>query len=111
MPYETQTVQATATDGTVIDLVIPADVPLNPTAEELAALNERAEYLRGLYTKHVEHPDGHWKGQATAYVPEELADDVAEAMDFVGSIVDERHPRNPDGHVTLYSRGYWAHGF
>jgi hypothetical protein len=99
--YETKTVQATATDGTKVDMVVPTEIPTL----------ERAEYLRKLYTEYVEHPDGHWKGRAIARcVPAELADDVAEAMDFVGSIVDWRS-LDYAGTVTLFSRGYWAHGF
>ena len=98
--YETKTVKATATDGTVLDIVVPVDLPDQ----------ERAEYLRKLYNEHVTHPDGHWKGQAIARVPTTLADDVAEAMDFVGSVVDKRR-EVVAGTVTLFSRGYWAHGF
>ena len=75
----------------------------------------RAEYLRAIYREHVHHPAtpknpaGHWKGRAEAIVPNNLADDLAEAMAFVGSIVDFR---GTDGTRTaLVSKGYWAHGF
>ena len=99
--YDTEIVQATATDGTVLDIVVPVDLPDQ----------ERAVYLRKLYSEHVEHPDGNWKGRAIArLVPADLADDVAEAMDFVGSIVDTRRPAYA-GTVTLFSTGYWAHDF
>lgn len=103
--YETKTVQVEAVgengETSVIDLVVPVELPTQ----------ERAEYLRKLYNDHVKHPDGHWKGRAIArLVPPELADDVAEAMDFFGSIVDERRSAYA-GTVTLFSRGYWAHGF
>ena len=72
---------------------------------------ERAEYLRGLYTKWVKHPGGHWKGPATATVPDDLLGDVGEAMDFMGSIVDDYHEDVRPGYGTLVSDGYWAHGF
>jgi len=97
--YETKTVTATADNGTQVSLVVPTSLPSN----------ERAQFLRNLYNEHVQHPDGHWKGVAIAQVPPELADDVAEAMDFMGSIVDQRD--DDDDIVTLSSRGYWAHGF
>lgn len=99
--YETKTVQVTSEEGTVIDLVVPTELPDQ----------DRAVYLRKLYNEHVKHPDGHWKGRAIArLVPADLADDVAEAMDFVGSIVDQRRPAYA-GTVTLFSTGYWAHDF
>jgi hypothetical protein len=70
----------------------------------------RCEELRELYKKHVQHPDGHWKGRAVAYVDPEIASSVAEAMDFMGSIVQSF--RNlKSGKVKLYSKGYWANGF
>lgn len=92
---------------TRITIIVPADLPSN----------ERAEYLRTLYKEHVRHPEtpinpeGHWKGRAEAIVSSEIADDVAEAMEFVGSIIDFRG-ESPDGErVALVSKGYWAHGF
>jgi hypothetical protein len=39
-----------------------------------------------------------------------IADHVAEAMAFMGSIVDDRRDL-PEGRVRLFSEGYWAHGF
>lgn len=71
--------------------------------------NEHADYLRKLYRKHVQHPEGHWKGAAIAVVSLEVANDVAEAMDFHGSLVDDRYTEN--GKTILISAGYWAHGF
>lgn len=107
-----------ADDGTLIEVNIPTEMPSN----------ERADYLRALYNEHVVHPSGHWKGRAAAVVPPELADDVADAMDFHGSVVDYRGTSSgipwlvvdgkrsiqltcPKGHVQLFSKGYWAHGF
>lgn len=125
---ETRTVTVQAENGESINIKIPVDIPSN----------ERAEELRKLYNDHVQHPGGHWKGEALAIVPPEIADDVAEAMDFHGSIVDLRSTLHaerdvileeqglthsflsvgtikkwpvPKGHVWIYSEGYWAHGF
>jgi len=98
--YDTTTIEATATDGTKVSIQVPSCVPTS----------SRVEHLRVLYNEHVQHPDGHWKGTASATVPEDLADDVAEAMEFMGSIVDERI-NQADGTVSLYSTGYWTHGF
>lgn len=84
----------------IAPIIIPTDVP--PP--------DRAEYLHELYKKWVTHPDGHWKGPAIATVPAHLANDVAEAMDFMGSVVDRRTPMD-GGRYELYSDGYWAHGF
>jgi hypothetical protein len=89
-----------------ITLVIPADLPSV----------SRGEVLRQLFSTHVRPlPFGpknetHWKGPCAAEVSAEIADDVAEAMTFHGSIVDDRRTL-PDGRVRLYSEGYWAHGF
>lgn len=72
---------------------------------------ERAELLRKAYNQYVTHPDGHWKGRAQARLHDkETAALVAEAMDFMGSIVDEI-TLLPSGAINLYSDGYWAHGF
>ena len=98
--YETKTIKALTTDGQVLSLVVPAKVDSK----------ERGAYLSTLYKEHVTHPDGHWKSHAVATVPAALADDVADAMDFMGSIVDERSAQ-PDNMVSLSSKGYWAHGF
>lgn len=82
-----------------VKLFIPSNIPTP----------ERGRVLRDLYNKWVLHPDGAWKGPAVAEVPAKLANDVAEAMDFMGSIVDER--TKVGNKVRLYSKGYWAHGF
>jgi len=122
VPYptdKTTTVTAAATDGTPVTLTVPAG-PLPSVAD--------AERLRALYREHVNHPTGHWKGPAWAIVPEAVADDVAEAMDFHGSLVDHRESSGAGavygtritdggtyvmgaGKVLLESHGYWAHGF
>ena len=89
---------------TVTTTSIPASLPSQ----------ERAEILRDIYSKHVRHGGGHWKGPCCAIVDPWMADDVAEAMDFMGSIVDARVVHTAaDGLevVVLFSRGYWAHGF
>ena len=89
-----------------IMLVVPAEVPST----------DRAEVLRSLYKEHVRPlPFGpkkevHWKGPCAAEVPAAIASDVADAMNFMGAIVDDRRSL-PDGIVRLYSEGYWAHGF
>lgn len=99
-PYRERRVVARAETGEPVALVVPADVPSN----------ERADELRRLYEQHVRHREGHWKGFAEAVVPKALAGDVAEAMNFMGSIVDGEEPED-GGNVRLWSRGYWAHGF
>ena len=99
MTYETRETKMTADDGTEITVIVPTQLPTE----------ERGEQLRALYTERVTHPGGDWKGLAVAVVPPELADDVAEAMDFHGSIVDRRTTEGDL--VRLESDGYWAHGF
>lgn len=69
-----------------------------------------ANILRTIYSAHVTHPDGHWKGRAVAVVPAGIADTVADAMNFMGSIVDRRETM-AGGRVALLSDGYWSHGF
>lgn len=69
------------------------------------------EYLLSLYNNYVKHPDGHWKGRAECVVPREIADDVAAAMNFFGSIVDFRQDTFDGQSTVLVSKGYWAHGF
>ena len=73
---------------------------------------KRCDQLREVYTEHVKSlgEDGHWKDECEAVVPAELADDVREAMDFHGSLVDDEETL-ADGRVRLFSEGYWAHGF
>lgn len=69
---------------------------------------KRANKLRSLYSEYVKHPDGNWKLRAEALVPAEIAGEVAEAMDFIGSRVDERRDLG-NGLVFLRSDGYYAH--
>ena len=94
-PYPTQTVNV---DG--ISITVPTEIPSN----------KRAEELRKLYQDHV-HPldPTRPKGPTSAQVPVAIADDVAEAMTFIGDIVDSRMDR--EGMALLYSEGYYAHGF
>ena len=71
---------------------------------------KKAQSLRDAYNKFVTHPDGHWKGSAIAVVNQEQRSLVREAMNFMGSLVDQELILG-DGQIALYSRGYWAHGF
>lgn len=102
LPYLTVEVVVAATDGTTVTLMVPASLPSD----------DRANYLRALYTEYV-RPDGgdSWKGPCHAHVPSALADNVAEAMDFMGSIVDTRSLAKNLDIVVLRSKGYHAHGF
>lgn len=70
-----------------------------------------AEYLRETYRQYVTPtgPDKHWKGPCKADAPNEMVDDVREAMNFMGSIVDDEDER--ESVTVLRSKGYWAHGF
>ena len=101
VPAPKRKITAHADDGTCVEIVVPTNIPSN----------DRAEVLRALYREHVK-PDqqGEWKGPCRALVPAMIADDVADAMDFFGSIVDARQGR-AGAMVELFSRGYWAHGF
>ena len=58
----------------------------------------------------AQDPEFGWKGEVSATVPAAIADDVAEAMNFVGALVDDEQELE-DGSVRLWSEGYWAHGF
>jgi len=99
MTYPTMNLNVTAEDGTLLTLTVPTDLPSN----------DRATYLKGLWDEYVHEMDGHWKGRVQAGVPNELADDVAEAMEFMGAIVDARVAGSEL--TYLWSKGYWAHGF
>jgi hypothetical protein len=88
------------TDGQEIEIGIPTNIPSNKDARTF-------QYL---WDRFVVELEGHWKGPVSAVVPADQADQVADAMDFHGAIVDERTPLR-SGQVKLYSRGYWAHGF
>ena len=69
------------------------------------------EYLRELAQKHVKpiEKGGHWKGPCYALVDPSIADDVSEAMDFIGALVLDEQEK--DGKALLLSNGYWANGF
>ena len=98
-PHETKTVTVKAESGMDVTLVLPTSVQTEA----------RAKYLRGLWDEHVKHLDGHWKGRVEASVPNELAEDMAEAMEFLGAIVASTEESG--GETTLKSNGYWANGF
>lgn len=102
MTANTKTLTVTASDGSTLKIVVPTDLPDN----------DRADYLRGLYNAHVKplNSGDSWKDACFAVVPAGVASDVAEAMDFHGSIVDARSALH-GGLVYLFSEGYWAHGF
>jgi hypothetical protein len=92
-------------ETSAVNIVVPSSVPSD----------ERCDYLRSLWDRFAEKlDDGHWKGriQCRLLTVEDiaLADDVAEAMNFYGAIVDKRTDL-PSGAVYLFSKGYWAHGF
>lgn len=106
----TKTLTVTASDGSSLNIVVPTNIPSN----------DRAEVLRALYNLHVKpcKPGDSWKAACRAIVPTVLAADVADAMDFHGSVVDLRTDYAMDckvmelrGMTSLYSDGYWAHGF
>ena len=108
-----------AEDGTPVEIRVPDSLPDEARAEQLCAA----------YRDHIRHETDDWKGPAWAVVPRALEDDMAEAMEFMGSIVDIRVgaaidlgsalPEGavgafralPDGYVGLFSRGDRAHGF
>lgn len=104
--YPTNDVVISEAGKPPITLVVPASVPSA----------DRGEILRRLYSEHVRplpfgpKKETHWKGPCAAEVPAAIANDVSEAMTFMGSIVDDRREL-PGGFVRLYSEGYWAHGF
>ncbi len=72
--------------------------------------DQQAQQLVDAYNKFVSHPEGHWKGSAIAVVNQSQRALVREAMDFMGSLVDQELKLS-DGNIALYSKGYWAHGF
>ena len=95
---------------TVIDFA-PRSAPVSTIPFERDT-QEHSEALRALYRDHVvaTGKDGHWKGPCMAKVPAELANDVRDAMNFMGSLVDSEREL-VSGMVVLRSRGYWSHGF
>jgi hypothetical protein len=101
---DTQTVNLKSETGENIAINVPSSLPTEARAEE----------LRALWDAHVVELDGHWKGRVKAVVHETIADDVAEAMEFMGALVDFRRLTSSGpmaGFVLLKSNGYWAHGF
>ena len=100
---QTEKKVVTADDGTPVTLVVPTNLPSN----------ERAEVLRALYQQYVKPATlQRSRGPVQALVPPAKADDVAEAMAFMGDVVDERVVMDDDaGTVYLFSNGYHAHGF
>jgi hypothetical protein len=96
----TKKIEVTATDGTKVSVVVPTNLPSN----------DRAEILRKLYSDYVRelNPELGWKGPCQAIVPADMASLVAEAMNFMGSVVDKRETL-PSGYVKLNSRGYYHH--
>ena len=72
--------------------------------------DQEAQQLRDAYNKFVTHPNGHWKDIAIAVVNQEQRPLVREAMNFMGSLVDQEMIL-VNGQIALYSKGYWAHGF
>jgi len=82
-----------------------------PTGEYPMPTQEWAEELSKLFDEHVKQlqPEIGWKGPCEAVVPTELRDDVTEAMNHVGALVDLEEDHE-DG-VRIFSKGYLAHGF
>lgn len=95
----TKKVTAVTTSGDEVTLIVPTDTPSE----------KRAEHLQRVYKDHVRHPEGHWKGKATAVVSPEDVGDVIDAMNFMGSIVDGAF--QGDEGIVVWSDGYTAHGF
>lgn len=74
--------------------------------------NEEATRLRNLFSEHITYHDedlvSPWKGPISATVSEDLAPDMRQAMGFMGCAVDHETVL-PDGHIVLYSKGYYYH--
>lgn len=77
--------------------------------------DSRASELRRIFSEYAEFIDQSlntpWKGRVVAVVDrfdDESVEDVEEAMDFIGAIVDEKEEQ-PDGSVKLFSKGYYHH--
>ena len=98
--YETESQVVTTTEGDAVTLTVPTHLPDT----------DRCEHLRRVYESKVTHPDGHWKGQAVAVCSRKDLDDVVDAMDFHGSLVDNIVELE-GGLLRVVSAGYWAHGF
>lgn len=103
---ETRRVTAIAEDGTPVTLVVPTNLPTE----------DRAEYLRRVFDNkldgvRVSFPDGDWKGRVTVRCDNRtLVADAREALEFMGALPDGERV-DADGGVTVFSRGYYAHGF
>ena len=76
---------------------------------------DRATELRNIFSEYAQFLDGDlntpWKGRVIAVVDrfdDESVEDVEEAMNFIGAIVDEKEEQ-PDGSVKLFSNGYYHH--
>lgn len=77
--------------------------------------DSRATKLRSIFSEYAQFLDDDlytpWKGPVVAIVDrsdDESVEDVEEAMDFIGAIVDEKEEM-PDGSVKLFSKGYYHH--
>lgn len=77
--------------------------------------NERAEELREIFSDKAQFLDedlrSPWKGRVICMVErtdDVSVEDVREAMNFIGAIVDEVEEL-PDGSVKLFSKGYYHH--
>jgi len=104
MSDKTRKVVVKAEDGTKVTLVVPVDLPSD----------ERAEYLRELFGGKVPgvevlFPKGDWKGPVEAKCDPAVVPDLMEAMRFFGAPVDAFGVSGND--ATLFSHGYYAHGF
>jgi hypothetical protein len=103
--YATRTVIGTnplTGETSPVEVTFPVNLPSD----------DRCDYLQTLWSTHVKFAGQDWKGPCYANVPGEIADDVAEAMEFMGAIVDTRNPiTDGSGQVALFSKGYRAHGF
>lgn len=105
--YPTKTVEMQGTDASGNTVAIPVTLPVSLPSED------RCDLLQSLWSQHVKHEKAEqfgWKGPCHALVEASIAADVAEAMDFMGAIVDDRRTL-ANGQVLLSSRGYYAHGF
>jgi hypothetical protein len=76
---------------------------------------ERAEELREIFSEYSQFLEediySPWKGKVICIVErsdDETVDDVREAMNFIGAIVDSVEEQ-PDGSVKLFSGGYYHH--
>jgi hypothetical protein len=99
-PACTSLLEVAATDGTKFTVAVPNSLPTE----------DRAKRLRWLFSKYAHLLDSDWRGRVEAIVTADMADDMADAMNFMGAKVDSRTALS-NGAVKLTSRGYWAHGY